>query len=108
MAAVAAHLAQETALVPAKPKAPQAASEPEGEEDPRWRPFLRLPCELTVELPLPDFKVADFLKLSKASVIDAHWRLGHDIPLRLNGSLIGWVEFEVVGANLGVRLTELA
>ncbi len=81
-------------------------TEEEGEE--RWRPVLGLPCGLTVDLPLPGFKISDFLKLRPASVIDAHWRLGHDVPLRLNGTLIGWVEFEVVGNNLAVRLTELA
>jgi flagellar motor switch/type III secretory pathway protein FliN len=80
----------------------------ENEEDERWRPVLGLPCELTVELALPEFTVADFLKLGRASVIDAHWRLGRDVPLRLNGALIGWVEFEVSGNHLAVRLTELA
>jgi flagellar motor switch/type III secretory pathway protein FliN len=85
---------------------PEPASR-EADEDQRWSRVLGLPCELTVDLPLPGFKVADFLKLRPASVIDAHWRLGHDVPLRLNGTLIGWIEFEVVGNNLAVRLTEL-
>jgi flagellar motor switch/type III secretory pathway protein FliN len=78
------------------------------EEDARWRPVLGLPCELTVELPLPGFMIADLLKLGVGSVIDAHWRVGQDVPLRLNGTLIGWSEFEVVGNHLAVRLTELA
>lgn len=80
----------------------------EGEEDARWKPVLGLPCELMVDLPLPGFTVADLLKLRPGSVIDAHWRVGHDVPLALNGTLIGWIEFEVVGDNLGVRITELA
>jgi len=77
-------------------------------EDARWRPVLGLPCELTVALPLPGFKIADLLKLRAGSVIHAHWRLGRDVPLRLNGTVIGWSEFEVMGNNLAVRLTELA
>jgi flagellar motor switch/type III secretory pathway protein FliN len=81
---------------------------PANREDANWLPVLELPCELSVELPLPNFKIADFLRLRPASVIDAHWRLARDAPLRLNGSLIGWVQFEVVGNNLAVRLTELA
>jgi flagellar motor switch/type III secretory pathway protein FliN len=81
---------------------------PASEEDVRWLPVLGLPCELSVDLPLPGFKIADFLRLRPASVIGAHWRLARDVPLRLNGSLIGWVQFEVVGNNLAVRLTELA
>lgn len=78
------------------------------EEEGRWKPVLELACELVVDLPLPRFKIADLLKLRAGSVIDAHWRAGHDVPLRLNGLLIGWSEFEVVGNHLAVRLTELA
>jgi flagellar motor switch/type III secretory pathway protein FliN len=87
---------------------PEIATGENNAEDVPWRPTLGLPCKITVDLPLPDFKVSDFLKLRPASVIDAHWRLGRDVPLHLNGTLIGWVEFEVVGNNLAVRLTELA
>jgi len=81
-----------------------------GEEpsDPRWKPVLGLRCELTVDLPMPVFKIADLVQLRKGSVINAHWRVGQDVPLRLNATLIGWIEFEVVASNLAVRLTELA
>jgi flagellar motor switch/type III secretory pathway protein FliN len=77
-------------------------------DDARWRPVLGLPCELVIDLPLPGLTVADFLQLRTGSVINAHWRLGHDVPVRLNGRLIGWSEFEIAGNNLAVRLTELA
>jgi flagellar motor switch/type III secretory pathway protein FliN len=86
----------------------ELGAKPEVEEDARWRPVLGLPCELTVELPLPDFKIADLLSLRAGSVVEARWRVGQDVPLRLNGTLIGWSEFEVVGRSLAVRLTELA
>jgi flagellar motor switch/type III secretory pathway protein FliN len=86
----------------------ESGTKPEVEEDARWRPVLGLPCELTVELPLPDFKIADLLSLRAGSVVEARWRVGQDVPLRLNGTLIGWSEFEVVGRSLAVRLTELA
>jgi flagellar motor switch/type III secretory pathway protein FliN len=86
----------------------ELGTKPEVEEDARWRPVLGLPCELTVELPLPDFKIADLLSLRAGSVVEARWRVGQDVPLRLNGTLIGWSEFEVVGRSLAVRLTELA
>jgi flagellar motor switch/type III secretory pathway protein FliN len=85
----------------------EAESKRESEEDERWRPVLGLPCELSVDLPLPGFKIADLLKLRAGSVIEAVWRVGQDVPLRLNGTLIGWSEFEVVGTSLAVRLTEL-
>jgi flagellar motor switch/type III secretory pathway protein FliN len=73
-----------------------------------WRPVLKLPCELTVELPLPDFKVSDFMKLQPGMVISTGWRLSRDVPLRVNGTLIGWAEFEGAGKRLAVRMTELA
>ena len=77
-------------------------------EDLRWKPVLGLPCQLTVDLPLPHFKVADFLALRAGSVIATNWHLAHDIPLRVNGTLVGWAEFEGAGSRLAVRLTELA
>jgi flagellar motor switch/type III secretory pathway protein FliN len=80
---------------------------PENDEQ-RWRPALQLPCQLTVELALPSFKVADFLKLRPGSVVGTGWRVTHDVPLRINGILIGWGEFEGSGGRLAVRLTEMA
>jgi flagellar motor switch/type III secretory pathway protein FliN len=84
------------------------AAAPDGQMDAGWKRVQGLGCDLTVDLPLPHFRIADLLKLRQGSVIDAHWKVGHDAPLCLNGTLIGWVEFEVVAANLAVRLTELA
>lgn len=88
----------------------QTASTAEATEgtEARWRPALQLPCLLTVELPLPGFKVSDFLKLQAGVVISSGWRLSRDVPLRVNGTLIGWGEFEGAGKRLALRLTELA
>jgi flagellar motor switch/type III secretory pathway protein FliN len=72
-----------------------------------WARVLPLPCRLTVEVPLPGFTVGDALHLRPTSVISSHWRVGNDVPLRLNGELIARGEFEVVGNHLAVRLTEL-
>jgi flagellar motor switch/type III secretory pathway protein FliN len=90
-------------IADADPKAAQ-----ETEDDIRWRPVLDLPCELTVDLPLPGFKIADLLQLRSGAVISARWRLGQDVPLRLNGRLLGWIEFEIAGDSLAARMTELA
>jgi flagellar motor switch/type III secretory pathway protein FliN len=79
-------------------------SEPEA----RWKSVFELSCELLVGLPVPNFTVADLLQLRAGSIIDARWRAGHDVPLRLNGTLIAWSELEVLGDRLAVRLTELA
>jgi flagellar motor switch/type III secretory pathway protein FliN len=76
--------------------------------DRQWKLVEEFECELTVELPMPDFTIGDLLKLREGSVIAARLRVGRDVPLRLNGTLIGWIEFELVGERLAVRLTELA
>ena len=73
-----------------------------------WDRALVLPCELAVDLPLPRFKIGDWLRLQRESVIDSHCPLSADVPLRANGVLIAWAEFEVVGNRLAVRVTELA
>jgi flagellar motor switch/type III secretory pathway protein FliN len=72
-----------------------------------WEQVLPLPCRLTVDMPMPGFTVADALQLRRSSVINSRWRVGADVPLRLNGELIARGEFEVVGNHLAVRLTEL-
>lgn len=92
------------ALAVEKPTAADSGAEADG----LWKPVLDLGCELTVDLPIPNFKIADLLKLHKGLIVNAQWRLGRDVPLRLNTTQIGWIEFEVMGGKLAVRLTELA
>lgn len=87
---------------------PPGAGEDAGIEDARWRPVLGLPCQLTVDLPLPHFTVADFLRLRAGSVISTEWRVTRDVPLRINGTLVAWGEFEGASSRLAVRVMELA
>ena len=86
---------------------PQSESAAQPESDP-WVHVLKLPCQLTVELPLPDFTVATLMHLEPGTVIDSGWNVSDDLPLRVNGEVIAWSEFEVVANRLAVRLTELA
>jgi flagellar motor switch/type III secretory pathway protein FliN len=72
-----------------------------------WACVLTLPCELTVDLPLRGFRLGTLLQMGPNSVIDSHWQISADVPLRVNGELIAWGEFEVVGDRLGIRLIEL-
>lgn len=72
-----------------------------------WKVAQSLPCVLTLEVPVPKFTVGDLLRLEKGSVISTQWSQKADVPLRTNGELIGWTEFEVVGERLAARLTEL-
>ena len=73
-----------------------------------WTEALWLPCRLTVDLPIPQFTIGDLMRLDVKSVVDSLWAESGDLPIRVNGQLIGWGEFEVVGDRLAVRLTELA
>ncbi len=86
----------------------QAGKHETEDEEARWRPVLPLPCQLTVDLSLPHFTVGNFLALRPGSIVETHWGLAHDVPLRVNGTLVGWGELEGAGNRLAVRLTELA
>ncbi len=77
-------------------------------DESRWQPVMGLPCNLWVELALPHFKVRDFLSVRIGSVLHTEWSLGRDVPLQVNGALIGWGELESINTRLAVRVTELA
>ncbi|HEV2469745.1 MAG TPA: FliM/FliN family flagellar motor C-terminal domain-containing protein [Candidatus Sulfotelmatobacter sp.] len=77
-------------------------------EEFRWQGVIDLPCELAVDLPLPKFRVSDFLALRQGSIVATSWGVSLDVPLRVNGILIGWGELEGAGNRLAVRLMELA
>ena len=76
-------------------------------EEAYWQPAMELPCRIAVELSVPKFKVSDFLRLKVGSVVSTFWRASRDVPLRVNGTVIAWCEFEAAGNALAVRLTEL-
>ncbi|HEY0759296.1 MAG TPA: FliM/FliN family flagellar motor C-terminal domain-containing protein [Acidisarcina sp.] len=67
-----------------------------------------LPCTLTLDLPVVHFTISDLLQLTVGAVVETACRQTSDVPLRVNGRLMGWTEFEVLGENLAVRLTDLA
>jgi flagellar motor switch/type III secretory pathway protein FliN len=73
-----------------------------------WAAVGGLSCQLTVDLQVPNARLATVMELAEHSLIDSGWSVGADVPLRVNGELIAWCEFEVVHDRLAVRLTELA
>jgi len=79
-----------------------------GEKNESWDRLFWLPCSLTLDLPIPGFTIGDLLDLESGTVLDSQWNQTADIPLRVNGELVGWTEFEVIGTTLAVRITELA
>ena len=70
--------------------------------------FGWLPCQLSLDIPVVKFTVGDLLRLGKESIVETACQSTSDIPLRANGLLIAWTEFEVIGNRLAVRITELA
>jgi flagellar motor switch/type III secretory pathway protein FliN len=67
-----------------------------------------LPCTLALEIPLIKFSVASLLNLKSGSIVETAYHQSSDLPLSVNGQLVGWTEFEVIGDRLAVRLTDLS
>jgi flagellar motor switch/type III secretory pathway protein FliN len=88
-------------------KEPQSAELTPVSRDP-IEEFGWLPCQLSVEIPASRFTVRDLLNLRKGSIVETASHHAIDVPLRANGLLIAWAEFEVIGTELTVRITELA
>ena len=83
------------ALVPAKPQE-------------KFDLLPWLPCTLALDIPVVKFTVSDLLNLQAGAVVETAYHQSSDLPLRVNGQLVGWTEFEVVGERLAVRLTDLS
>ncbi len=87
---------------------PASVSEPINISGVGWEDVYGLPCRLTAELPITRFTVADLLGLEVGSLVDSRASSRDNVPVRANGSLIGWSEFEVSENRFCVRLTEVA
>ena len=66
-----------------------------------------LPCTLGLEVPVVDFTVGFLLKLKPGSLVHTSCHQSTDLPLNVNGTLMAWTEFEVVGERLAARITDL-
>jgi flagellar motor switch/type III secretory pathway protein FliN len=62
---------------------------------------------LTLEVPVINFTVGTLLRMSSGTLVESAWHQSTDIPLRVNGLLMAWTEFEVVGERLAARITDL-
>jgi flagellar motor switch protein FliM len=79
----------------------------EGEEIKLTAPVARLPVELDVAVPVRDFRVRNLLALAPGQVIETQWAHGADMPLAAGEVQLAWSEFEVVDAQIAVRVTRL-
>ena len=83
-----------------------ALAKPELSGTPELGPLLRLDCAVTAELDIPNLTVDDVLRLYPGAVLNTHWQTNRDLPLRVNGRLLGFAEFDSVEDTMAVRLTE--
>ncbi len=67
-----------------------------------------LPCTLALDVAVVQFTVRTLLDLAPGVVLETSCHQSMDIPLRVNGILLAWSEFEVVGERLAARITDLA
>jgi flagellar motor switch/type III secretory pathway protein FliN len=93
---------------PAEPTAVAAPPTPSVQAEDPLDTMPWLPCNISLELPVVGFTIGDLLNLRKGSVIATACHQTSDVPLRVNGLLIGWTEFEAIDDRLAVRVTEQA
>jgi flagellar motor switch/type III secretory pathway protein FliN len=67
-----------------------------------------LPCTLALDVPVTHFTVRDLLQIRPGSIVETDSHQSSDIPMRVNGLLMAWTEFEVIGERLAARITDLA
>lgn len=67
-----------------------------------------LPCTLVLEVPAVAFTVGSLMRLHGGELVRTAAQHNEDLTLRVNGQVVGLVEFDVIGDNLAVRLTGAA
>ncbi len=67
-----------------------------------------LPCTLALDVPVVRFTVRALLQLAPGDVLETSCHQSMDIPLRVNGLLMAWTEFELIADRLAARITDLA
>jgi flagellar motor switch/type III secretory pathway protein FliN len=93
----------------AAPRTLEAAPKTEASiESDRLETVPLLPLTLTLEIPVVGFTIQDLLSLKIGTIVETACHQTSDIPLRVNGILLGWTEFDVIGDRLAVRITEQA
>jgi flagellar motor switch/type III secretory pathway protein FliN len=74
----------------------------------RWSQAESLPCKLSVQARVPGFTLKNLLNLGPQTIVRSQLASSASPPLRVNGEVVAWCDFEVLGSRLAVRVTELA
>ena len=85
----------------------QAGVEHSKKEESPWESAAGLPCQLTIDLPVPGFTVRDLLELELDTVVDTQCGTNTSVPVWVNAARIGEAEFDVFGTSLAIRINEL-
>ena len=91
---------------PVVPQPSPAASVPTA-DDSRWKQVEKLPCHISIEVPVPGFTLKDLLGLRVKSIVRSRLAVSASPPVRVNGEVVAAGDFEVLGKRLAVRLTDL-
>lgn len=67
-----------------------------------------LPCTVALDARVKNFTVRDLLSLRPGALVETDCHQSSDLPMWVNGLLVAWSEFEVVGEQLAARVTDLA
>ncbi len=70
-------------------------------------PVARMPVEVDVAVPVPEFRVRHLLTLEPGQVLETQWGQSDDLPLAAGDVQLAWSEFEVLDSRLAVRVTRL-
>ena len=77
-------------------------------ESPCWQELLRAAATMSVELPVTRLTVRDLYRLAPGTIVETSALEAAAVPVRVNGQLIAFGEFQVVGERLAVRIAEIA
>lgn len=85
-----------------------APQSPREEEDAGWQRVKDLLCQISIGVGVSGFGLKELLQLKPESIVRSQTSATANLPVRVNGELIAWSDFEVRGSKVCIRLTELA
>ena len=73
-----------------------------------WQELLRAWGTVSVELAITGFAVRDLYRITPGTLVETAVLEAAAVPVRVNGQLIAFGEFQLVGDRLAVRIAEIA
>ncbi len=77
------------------------------EQNDNLRLLMNVPLGVTVEIGSATKRVKDILEFSKGTIIELERQEGAPVDIVVNGNLVAKGDVVVIGANFGVRITEI-